>query len=63
MTSDRSYRKAVPVPHAIAQLILHRGLQFDPVVVDTLLEVIRAESPVSAPQRWRERPLAAKRAA
>lgn len=63
MTSDRSYRKAMPVPHAIAQLIMHRGHQFDPVVVDTLLAVIRADSPVSAPQRWQERPLAAKRAA
>jgi HD-GYP domain-containing protein (c-di-GMP phosphodiesterase class II) len=63
MTSDRAYRQAMPVPHAIAQLIIHRGHEFDPVVVDTLLDVIRAESPVSAPQPWQELPLKATRAA
>src|SRR2546421_2959072 len=38
MTSDRSYRKAMPVPAAVAELRRASGTQFDPVVVDALLE-------------------------
>jgi HD-GYP domain-containing protein (c-di-GMP phosphodiesterase class II) len=36
MTSDRSYRKALPVTEAVAELRRGRGTQFDPEVVDAL---------------------------
>ena len=38
MTSDRSYRKAMPLEDAIAELRRVRGTQFDPQVVDELIE-------------------------
>jgi len=37
MTSDRSYRKALPVSEAMAELRRSSGSQFDPRVVDALL--------------------------
>jgi len=37
MTSDRSYRKAMPVADAVAELRGARGTQFDPLVVDALV--------------------------
>jgi HD-GYP domain-containing protein (c-di-GMP phosphodiesterase class II) len=37
MTSDRSYRRALPQEEAVAELRRVRGSQFDPVVVDALL--------------------------
>jgi HD-GYP domain-containing protein (c-di-GMP phosphodiesterase class II) len=37
MTSDRSYRKALPVKEAVAELHRGRGTQFDPLVVDALV--------------------------
>jgi HD-GYP domain-containing protein (c-di-GMP phosphodiesterase class II) len=37
MTSDRTYRKALPQERAIAELRRASGSQFDPVVVETLL--------------------------
>ena len=37
MTSDRPYRKALPVESAVQQLIDGKGSQFDPRVVDALL--------------------------
>ena len=37
MTSDRSYRKAVPQDEAAAELRACSGTQFDPRVVDALL--------------------------
>jgi HD-GYP domain-containing protein (c-di-GMP phosphodiesterase class II) len=38
MTSDRSYRKALPEHEAVAELRRGRGTQFDPQVVDALIE-------------------------
>jgi HD-GYP domain-containing protein (c-di-GMP phosphodiesterase class II) len=38
MTSDRSYRKALPEHEAVAELRGGRGTQFDPQVVDALIE-------------------------
>jgi len=38
MTTDRSYRKALTREQAMAELIKNRGTQFDPAVVDALLE-------------------------
>jgi HD domain len=40
MTSDRSYRKALPLQAAIAELRAHRGTQFDPHVVDALIAAV-----------------------
>jgi HD-GYP domain-containing protein (c-di-GMP phosphodiesterase class II) len=37
MTSDRSYRKALPQDVAVAELRKRSGTQFDPRVVDALL--------------------------
>ena len=34
MTTDRSYRKALPLEDALAELQRNRGTQFDPDVVD-----------------------------
>jgi HD-GYP domain-containing protein (c-di-GMP phosphodiesterase class II) len=34
MISDRSYRAAVPVGDALAELRRHAGTQFDPQIVD-----------------------------
>jgi HD-GYP domain-containing protein (c-di-GMP phosphodiesterase class II) len=38
MTSDRSYRMALPEHEAVAELRRGRGTQFDPQVVDALIE-------------------------
>ena len=40
MTSDRPYRKAMPLPIAISELRRCAGTQFDPTVVDAFLQVI-----------------------
>jgi HD-GYP domain-containing protein (c-di-GMP phosphodiesterase class II) len=37
MTSDRSYRKALPLHKAIAELRRNSGTQFDPAVVEALI--------------------------
>jgi putative nucleotidyltransferase with HDIG domain len=42
MTSTRSYRIAMPVHQAVAELAAGRGTQFDPKVVDTLLACLQA---------------------
>jgi HD-GYP domain-containing protein (c-di-GMP phosphodiesterase class II) len=46
MTSDRVYRKALPVEHALKELEDNAGSQFDPTVVKALTTVIRDGSPV-----------------
>ena len=38
MTSDRSYRKAMPVAEAVEELRRGSGTQFDPAVVDALIQ-------------------------
>ncbi|HEX8052951.1 MAG TPA: GAF domain-containing protein [Thermoleophilaceae bacterium] len=46
MTTDRPYREALPRNAARSELRLHAGSQFDPRVVDALLEVLdRREAP------------------
>jgi HD-GYP domain-containing protein (c-di-GMP phosphodiesterase class II) len=40
MTSDRSYRKALPEHEAVSELRRGRGTQFDPRVVDALIETL-----------------------
>jgi diguanylate cyclase (GGDEF)-like protein len=40
MTSDRPYRKGMPIPDAIAELRRCAGTQFDPVIVNTLANLV-----------------------
>ena len=40
MTTDRSYRKALPLSEALAELRRVRGTQFDPMVVDALIATV-----------------------
>ena len=40
MTTDRPYRSALGVPEAKAELVANAGSQFDPVVVEALLNVL-----------------------
>jgi len=40
MTTDRPYRKAMPISAAIEELKRHRGSQFDPEVVDAFLKIL-----------------------
>ena len=42
MTTDRSYRKALPVEVAARELRANAGTQFDPAVVGALLDVVGA---------------------
>jgi HD-GYP domain-containing protein (c-di-GMP phosphodiesterase class II) len=44
MTSDRSYRKALPVSEAIAEVRRMSGSQFDPRVVDALLATVERDA-------------------
>ena len=41
MTSDRAYRKALPLDIVIGEFVENRGIQFDPQLVDVFLEMIR----------------------
>ncbi|MGZ8650174.1 MAG: HD-GYP domain-containing protein [Solirubrobacteraceae bacterium] len=43
MTTDRSYRKALPAGVAVAELRANSGTQFDPAVVDALVRVVGPE--------------------
>ena len=45
MTSDRSYRKALTKEEAIAELQKNSGTQFNPKVVDILIEILKTENP------------------
>lgn len=40
MTTDRPYRGAMSVGEAITELRAHSGTQFDPVVVDAVIEIV-----------------------
>ena len=51
MTSDRPYRRALPVEVAYAELRRHSGTQFDPQVVDALLAEVGAHAPARV--TWR----------
>jgi len=43
MTSDRPYRRALPMKEALSRLVDGRGTQFDAVVVDALFHTLRAQ--------------------
>jgi diguanylate cyclase (GGDEF)-like protein/putative nucleotidyltransferase with HDIG domain len=45
MTSDRSYRRALPPEAAMAELERHAGTQFDPACVDALRTVLARAAP------------------
>ena len=47
MTTDRSYRAAMPVEQALAELRRCSGAQFDPDVVAILVKIVEADEP-----RW-----------
>lgn len=45
MTSKRSYKESYAEEHARSELLRCRGKQFDPAVVDALLEILDAPAP------------------
>ena len=45
MTTDRSYRKALPLSVAVAELRANAGTQFAPEVVDALIAVVERDAP------------------
>ncbi|MDR7536332.1 MAG: HD-GYP domain-containing protein [Armatimonadota bacterium] len=48
MTSDRPYRKAWPVEHALAEIVRHAGTQFDPAVVQAFTRWAATEESLRA---------------
>jgi len=51
MTSTRPYRTAMAEELAIAELVKHRGIQFDPNVVDAMLRVLSRQRDGAKPTR------------
>jgi HD-GYP domain-containing protein (c-di-GMP phosphodiesterase class II) len=45
MTTDRSYRKALPLAMATAELRANAGTQFAPEVVEALIAVVERDAP------------------
>jgi HD-GYP domain-containing protein (c-di-GMP phosphodiesterase class II) len=43
MTSERSYRLAMPKERAMGEILRCRGTQFDPDIVDAFLEILQKE--------------------
>jgi putative nucleotidyltransferase with HDIG domain len=43
MTSDRPYRRALSLSEALGELSAHAGTQFDPQIVEVMLEIVAAE--------------------
>ena len=43
MTSDRPYRPALPRREALEELTLYSGSQFDPVIANVMIEIIRRQ--------------------
>jgi HD-GYP domain-containing protein (c-di-GMP phosphodiesterase class II) len=44
MTSDRTYRKALPLDIAIGEIEKNSGIQFNPLVAQAFLEVLKRDS-------------------
>jgi HD-GYP domain-containing protein (c-di-GMP phosphodiesterase class II) len=49
MTTDRSYRRAMPLDEAIIELRINAGTQFDPEVVDAVIAVVERGRATAAP--------------
>ena len=47
MTSNRPYRKALPIDKAVEELYNGAGKQFDPKIVDTFIEILKEEKILS----------------
>jgi putative two-component system response regulator len=45
LTNDRPYRKAFDLQNSLAEIVRHRGTQFDARIVDALLQILAATSP------------------
>ena len=56
MTTDRTYRPALPVSEALAELNANAGGQFDPRVVEVVVQLVAAGRP--APPLPRDKALA-----
>jgi HD-GYP domain-containing protein (c-di-GMP phosphodiesterase class II) len=41
MTTDRSYRPAIPPEQALHELVAHAGTQFDPDVAEAVIHIVR----------------------
>jgi hypothetical protein len=52
MTTDRSYRRALPLAAATQELRENAGSQFDPAVVDALLAVAAGAGAVAEAPDW-----------
>lgn len=50
MTTDRSYRSAMSVREAIAELRAHSGTQFDPAVATRLIEIVEQDQLAKSPE-------------
>jgi HD-GYP domain-containing protein (c-di-GMP phosphodiesterase class II) len=55
MRTDRAYRKALPYDVARSELQANSGTQFDPRIVDALIQVVQPQAephtaPATAPQ-------------
>jgi len=57
MTSDRPYRSALSVEDALAEMTKGGGTQFDPVVAQALVAIVREET-AQAPSQAAARPAA-----
>ena len=57
MTSDRPYRPALSYQVAVAELEAGKGTQFDPVIVDTFLTILK-EEPIFKPVKAKAKELA-----
>ena len=51
MTTTRSYRTAMSIADAIAELCAHTGTQFSPEVVEALMRVVERSEPESISRR------------
>jgi putative nucleotidyltransferase with HDIG domain len=49
MTTDRSYRSAMSLDEAIIELRINAGTQFDPEVVDAVIDVVERDAAVYEP--------------
>jgi HD-GYP domain-containing protein (c-di-GMP phosphodiesterase class II) len=49
MTTHRSYSAAMTIPEAVAELRREAGRQFDPVVVEALIEIVATWGELAAP--------------